>query len=43
MKQIYTKPDVLLIYPGEEDILTISTINDATGGESAKWGSEIFF
>ena len=43
MKQTYTNPDVLIIPLSEEDILTLSTMDGAYGGETARWGSEIFF
>lgn len=43
MKQTYTQPNVLIIYPEETDILTLSAITGTYGGETAKWGSDIFY
>ena len=43
MKQTYTKPDVLIINPEENDILTLSAFTGAYNGETARWGSDIFF
>lgn len=44
MKQTYTEPDVLVIYPEkEEDVFTLSTATSAQNGDSASWKTEIFF
>lgn len=51
MKQAYTEPDILIIYPDQnQDVLTLSAINSAYGdsgnsgyGGSASWNTEILF
>ena len=44
MKQRYTEPDVLVIYPKiEEDVFTLSTEATAQQGESVRWNTDIFF
>ena len=44
MKQAYTKPDVMVLFPEQDqDVLTLSTTTYAQDGDSASWNTEILF